>query len=88
MQIELNETTEQLLAAQAAANGRPIDEYAAHVLARYAEASAHPLALSERFEIKSHEDALAWILSRNPNLPSNTPEDTDWQQLKSEGRRC
>jgi len=87
MQIELNETTEQLLAAQAAAQGRPIHEYAANLLSRYAEASAHPLALSRQFDIKTHEDALAWILSRNPNLPLNAPEETDWQQLKSEGRR-
>jgi aryl-alcohol dehydrogenase-like predicted oxidoreductase len=87
MQIELNQTTEQILQAQAAAHGRSLNDYAASVLSRFAQAAAHPVALSEQFEIKTHEDALAWILSRNPNLPANAPEATDWQQLKSEARR-
>jgi hypothetical protein len=87
MQIELNEVTAQILATQAAAHGRSINDYAAAVLSRYAEASADPIALSEQFEIKTHEDALAWILSRNPDLPNNAPQDTDWQALKAEGRR-
>jgi hypothetical protein len=87
MEIQLNQAIEHMLEAQAAAHGRPVQEYAASVLARYAQASADPLTLSEQFEIKSHEDALAWILSRNPNLPDNHPEETDWQQLKNEGRR-
>jgi len=87
MQIELNESTQQFLAAQAAARGRSLNEYVASVLSRFAQAAADPLALSQEFEIETHEDALAWILSRNPNLSTNAPEKTDWQRLKSEGRR-
>jgi len=87
MQIELKESTEHLLQAQAAAQGRSVHEYAASVLSCYAEALADPLALSEPFEIRTHEAALAWILSRNPNPAANRPEDIDWQQLRAEGRR-
>jgi hypothetical protein len=87
MEIQLNPAVEHLLEAQAAAHGRTVHEYAASLLSRYAQASADPLALSEQFEVKTHEDALAWILSRNPTLPTNRPEDTDWQQLKNQGRR-
>ena len=86
MQIQLNEITQQILGAQAVAHGCSIDEHIAGVLSRYAAASAQPLSLSEQFTIRTHEDALAWILSRNPNLPTNAPEDTDWQALKAEGR--
>jgi hypothetical protein len=87
MEIQLNQDVEQMLETQAAAYGRPVHEYVASVLSRFVQATADPRHLGEGFEIKTYEDAVAWILSRNPNLPKNRPEDTDWQQLKNEGRR-
>ena len=87
MQIELSENTEQILAAQANAQGRSLSEFAAGVLARYADATASSIALSPSFEIKTNEDALVWVLSRNPNPEGNRPEEIDWQQMKNEGRR-
>ncbi len=86
MQIELNGSTEQILGAQAAAHGCSIDDHVAGVLSRYAAASVQPLALSGQFTIRTHEDALAWILSRNPDFMANAPENTDWQAWRSEGR--
>jgi hypothetical protein len=87
MQIEVSEPTAQILAAQAAANGRSLNVYAESVLTRFARTSSNPLALAEPFEVRTHEDALASILSRNPTIATSRPEETDWQQLKGEGRR-
>ena len=36
---------------------------------------------------RAFEDAVAWMLSRNPAIESNRPEEIDWQEIKSEGRR-
>ena len=86
MQIELSESTERILEQQASTHGRSVDDYAASVLSRFALASAASVE-NFPFEIESHEDALLWVLSRNPTLGSNRPEETDWQALRSEGRR-
>ncbi|RXH56792.1 hypothetical protein [Granulicella sibirica] len=86
MQIELNESAAQILKQQASAHGRSVDDYAAAVLTRFASAS-QAVSEPQAFEIASQEDALLWMLRRNPNVQANRPEDSDRQQLKNEGRR-
>lgn len=87
MHIDLSEGTQQVLGTEATNRGRTLPESAAGLLSRYAEAAVRPIAETSHSPIKTHQDAVAWVLSRNPNPELNHPEDIDWQQLKSDGRR-
>jgi hypothetical protein len=82
MQIEVSDSSVQVLEAQAASLDISVGEYASRLLSRFAEATQHP----ENFRLQTHEDARAWMLSQNPNLPEHSPE-IDWQALKAEARR-
>ena len=87
MQIELSKTTEQILTARAIADGYPLNEYIESVLCKYAAVSVQPQEHSGEYKINTFEDAIAWILLRNPKISTTVPQDTDWQALKAEGRR-
>ena len=42
---------------------------------------------SDKFEIKTFEDALAWFRAQNPDMATTRPQDLDWQAIKAQGRR-
>jgi hypothetical protein len=84
--LELTSEAEQLLEKEATACGCSAAEFAAKLVSAHLSAN-RPQGTSEIFQIKDAADARAWILSRNPHLPQNPPHDTDWQQVKAEGRR-
>ena len=87
MQLELSPTVIGVLAPQASASGVSLVEYVTQLVTNFALVSASRRVAGPEFKIETDHDVIAWVLSRNANLLHNRPEDTDWQALKSEGRR-
>jgi hypothetical protein len=86
MQLEFSPEVEHMLESEAMASGCTSADYITKLVSAHIKVTRSAATLSSS-QIKDAEEAKAWILSRNPHLLQNAPEDFDWQRLKEEGRR-
>ncbi len=81
MQIELAPEIAKAILAEAEAMGLTPDDVANRHLAALAS-----VIQDGPSPFRNSDEARAWMLSRNPNMPEHSP-DIDWQAVKAEGRR-